>query len=187
MKRGTKSILFGVHQFLWHPLTVLRAWRRLYGSWPRWPELIAILLHDVGYFGCPNMDGAEGKAHPHAGALLTAKIVVLIQHGYWPKTNAPIEPHYHGGPTYWFTVAHSRDAAKAVGIPPSKLYAADKVSIFFDPKWFYLLRARLSGEIAEFKHNAISKGYLLATATDSDWFDWYRESIRKRPGVKELL
>lgn len=27
MRIGTKSILFGVHQFIWHPVTVYIAWR----------------------------------------------------------------------------------------------------------------------------------------------------------------
>lgn len=56
---GTRSLLFGVHQFLWHPWTVYRAWRYLYGK-PTWREVVCIFLHDLGYFGKPNMDGEEG-------------------------------------------------------------------------------------------------------------------------------
>lgn len=187
MKIGTKSILFGVHAFWWHPITVFLAWRKLYKRNPRWPELVAIFLHDIGYWDCSDIDGPAGKHHPHVGALLTAKIVVRLKYGYWIKGNDQIEPGCEGGPTYYFTLGHSRDAAKAARIFPSPLYAADKASIFYDPKWFYLLRARLSGEITEFKHNAIGSGHCLATVTDSQWFDFYRENIRTRPGVRELL
>ncbi|MCK5235828.1 MAG: hypothetical protein KAR06_02490, partial [Deltaproteobacteria bacterium] len=59
---GTKSLLFGVHQFIWHPITVLIAWCKLYG-WPTWPELVCIIVHDWGYWGKPNMDGPEGEKH----------------------------------------------------------------------------------------------------------------------------
>src|SRR5688572_16148490 len=131
MKIGTKSVLFGVHQFLWHPLTVLLAWRRLYG-WPNWKQTIAIFCHDLGYWGCPNIDGPEGKSHPRRGALLASRIVGQFT---TPLFNYDIH-------TYYFTLLHSRDAAKGEGKPVSALYAADKASILFDPKWLYLLRAR---------------------------------------------
>src|SRR5688572_8618904 len=78
MKRGTLSVLFGVHQFLWHPITVLRAWRHLYGRWPKWHWIIAILCHDLGYWGKPNMDGPEGQTHPEAGAELASDVVYRI-------------------------------------------------------------------------------------------------------------
>lgn len=187
MKIGTKSILFGVHAFWWHPITVLLAWRKLYKRWPRWPELVAILLHDVGYWGCSDIDGPSGKKHPHVGALLTAKIVVLFRWGYWRGGDGPIEEGCQGGFTYGFTLGHSRDAAKAAHIFPSPLYAADKASIFHDPKWFYLLRARLSGEIEEFKLHMIESGGAAPGLTNSQWFDIYQYTIRNRPGVKELL
>ena len=42
---------------------------------------------------------------------------------------------------------HSRRYAKVHGLEPSKLCWADKLSIMYDPEWFYLLRARASGEL----------------------------------------
>lgn len=68
MTTGTKSLLFGVHQFLWHPLTVLLAWVYLYRSFPNPKELLCIFVHDWGYWGCPNMDGPEGERHPERAA-----------------------------------------------------------------------------------------------------------------------
>src|SRR5262245_41708328 len=73
MKIGTKSVLFGVHQFLWHPLTVGLAWRKLYGVWPRAEGWVAIFCHDLGYSVCTNIDGPEGRLHPERGAKLALK------------------------------------------------------------------------------------------------------------------
>lgn len=174
MKIGTRSILFGVHQFLWHPLTVLLAWRRLYG-WPNWKQAIAIFCHDLGYWGCPNIDGQEGGEHPMRGAMLASRIVGFFRGDKWC---------IH---TFYFCLLHSRVAARAYGKEVSALYAADKVSILYDPKWLYLLRARLSGEIKEFKAHAIHEGRLKAGATDGQWYDDYRALVQNRKGIKELL
>lgn len=56
MKVGTKSVLFGVHFFLWHPILVFIGWWKLY-SFPCDPRLwVAFIVHDLGYLGKPNMD-----------------------------------------------------------------------------------------------------------------------------------
>jgi hypothetical protein len=50
MKIGTRSLLFGAHQFLLHPLCVAIAWTMLYG-FPTDPRLwMAFLIHDAGYY-----------------------------------------------------------------------------------------------------------------------------------------
>jgi hypothetical protein len=36
---GTRSLLFGVHQFLLHPVMVALGWRMLYGRFPRDPRV----------------------------------------------------------------------------------------------------------------------------------------------------
>jgi len=70
MKIGTKSVLFGAHQFLIHPLFVALAWWQLYG-FPWDPRLwVAFFVHDLGYLGKPNMDGPEGESHPWLGARI---------------------------------------------------------------------------------------------------------------------
>ena len=43
MKVGTKSLLFGVHQLLWHPLTVWLGWIKLYKKPPSFKEAVCIL------------------------------------------------------------------------------------------------------------------------------------------------
>ena len=70
MKVGTKSVLFGAHQFLIHPWFVAYSWWKLYG-FPFDPRLwIAFFTHDLGYLGKPNMDGPEGEKHPYFAARL---------------------------------------------------------------------------------------------------------------------
>lgn len=60
---GTRSLLVGAHQFLWHPLTVFLSWHDLYGKWPNWKVCVCIFIHDWGYWGCKDMEGKEGWHH----------------------------------------------------------------------------------------------------------------------------
>lgn len=156
MKVGTKSLLFGVHQFAWHPWTVYRAWVHLYGR-PTWRELLCIIIHDWGYWGAPNMDGEEGTAHPEFGARLAAKLA--------------------GAEAGREVLVHSRHYAKLSAQAPSRLCWADKLSILYDPAWFYMLRARLTREIREYRAMAAKGGFIPLTATDWEWFYWVREKL----------
>jgi len=177
MRIGTRTLLFGVHQFLWHPFTIWRAWRWLYGRNPKWWQCIAIFCHDLGYAGKPNLDGPEGKTHPDGGAALTERLVKFI----FPFTRDTSFNGYYGPSfvasraAYWFSRLHSREYAKQLGETPSQLCWADKACILFDPPWLYLLRARLSGELAEFKTNAEPH---IGKVSDEDWLGWYRSRVR---------
>lgn len=130
MKTGTKSVLFGVHQFLWHPLTVLLAWIDLYGFPKPW-ELFCILVHDIGYLGKKEMDGPDGDEHPQLGARIA---------GFVFGEKAHLE-----------CLGHSRSYALQHNLPISRLCWADKWSPMFDPTHFYWLRGTLSGEIQEYR------------------------------------
>jgi hypothetical protein len=146
---GSRSLLFGVHQFFWHPWTVYRAWRYLYGK-PTWREIVCIIVHDLGYWNKSNMDGEEGARHPEVGARFASRIL---------------------GEEYGKLVLyHSRHYANLQNELPSKLCWADKLSILFDPKWFYLLRARSTGEIREYRQNGSS--FVAVNMSDSEWYDW---------------
>jgi len=70
MKIGTRSVLFGAHCFFIHPWFVAAAWWKLFG-FPWDPRLwVAFAVHDIGYWGKPNMDGEEGEMHPMTGAKI---------------------------------------------------------------------------------------------------------------------
>ena len=132
MKIGTKSILFGVHQFILHPLMVARAWNIIYHKRPTLHEWCAIITHDLGYWGSPDMDGESGERHPEYSA-----------NWWWNKgkfgRNVGIE-----------ILGHSRFYAGKNGEGLSRLFKADKLSMALYPRWSYLLLGNLSGEIKEY-------------------------------------
>jgi hypothetical protein len=151
MKIGTRSLLFGVHQFVIHPIVVLIAWIKLYGM-PSWKEFICIVIHDWGYWGAPNMDGIEGELHPELAANIAKK---------W------LGEEYHELCLY-----HSRHYARYAGKEPSKLCWADKLSIKYEPWWFYIPRALVTGELKEYREKAKQSGYILPSATNREWYRW---------------
>lgn len=156
MKVGQRSLLFGVHQFLWHPITVLAAWLALYRR-ATWKEMICIFIHDWGYWFAPNMDGPEGERHPEFAAKLAGK---------W------FGQEYHDLCLY-----HSRHYARIAGREPSKLCWADKLSIKYEPWWFYLLRAWMSGELAEYRKVAADAGLVPITASNREWYSWVQSYL----------
>ncbi|MCX4302376.1 hypothetical protein [uncultured Allobaculum sp.] len=129
MKIGTKSLLFGAHQFILHPVLVAFAWYRLYG-FPFDPRLwIAFIVHDWGYWGKGDMDGSEGETH----VLLGARIMGVFG-SQWAD----------------FTRHHSRFYSRIDGAHPSRLCYADKLALCMELPAFYLFRTRLTGELAEY-------------------------------------
>lgn len=158
MKIGTKTVLFGVHQFILHPLLVARAWKKIYGKYPRdYRTWIAFFLHDLGYIGCKTIDGKDGKLHP----LFAAKIMSALFDGnsknkYW----------------YNFCAGHSRSLARKLNIKPSELCAPDKLSINMYPIWLYLFLSNLSGEIDEYMYHADTEDGRkvgIVTTSQKDW------------------
>src|SRR6516225_600668 len=119
MTIGTKSLLYGAHQFVLHPLFVALGWWKLYGA-PLDPRLwIAFFVHDLGYLGKPNMDGPEGKTHPELGARIMEK--------------------FFGKEWGAFCRYHSRSTARRDGTEPSLLCDADKYATVLVPRCLYLL------------------------------------------------
>lgn len=174
MNVGTKSLLFGVHQFLWHPWTVGRAYRHIHGVWPMFDEWLCILVHDWGYWGCPNMDGEEGRRHPEHGAAIAEWLVYFWYRlrGYHPRVS-----HLYALEAFDRTIAHSSHYARMRSLKPSALYLPDKASILFEPCWWYLLRAKLSGEVYEYIDNSPFAGTNVHPIV---WYLWYRRQVLKK-------
>jgi len=160
MKIGTRSLLYGVHQFALHPLLVAVAFGKLYPHYRSlmkcWGFWVAVVVHDWGYWGCPNMDGREGKQHPIAGAGLTQKLTGSL---LWSQ----------------FAYRHSKSACAVSGEPVSELYHADKYAICLYPQWLYLLLGRASGEMREYMSR---QGY--AEGEDLLWLSDVQTSYRAR-------
>jgi hypothetical protein len=90
----------------------------------------AFFLHDVGYIGKGNLDGAEGETHPELGGIIMAGLF--------------------GEKWGDFTKYHSRFFASLDGRKPSALCAADKLATTIVPKSLYLALIHLSGEVDEY-------------------------------------
>lgn len=178
MKVGTKSLLFGVHQFAWHPWTVIRAYRAVHGVWPMFDECLCILVHDWGYWGCPNLDGEQGKRHPERGARIAFCLVYLwykeFRRCHWLVAKSYAEEAYDR------TLYHSSHYARAHGAKPSALYLPDKASILHEPRWFYLLRARLSGEVWEYISNSPFAKLPPELQTANGWYLWYKSKVKQK-------
>lgn len=156
MKIGTKSILFGAHQFAIHPWFVAWGWTKLFG-FPFDPRLwLAFFVHDIGYLGKPNMDGEEGEQHPYVGAA----IMNLFFGQRWAE----------------FCLFHSRFLAKKSGRNPSRLCFADKLAIALTPAWLYLPMVNLSGEIKEYMAMSVQNGntkYAFMSIDHKSQRQWY--------------
>ncbi len=173
MKIGTRSILFGAHQFLLHPLFVLIAWWKLYHQVPRLHEWAAILTHDLGYWGSPNMDGPEGERHPMKTAYWW---VIEFPEGFGKKVAREIR-------------GHSRFHATRAGVPLSRHFGADKASILYMPQWLYLLLGNLSGEITEYmscvKDNGKYSNFQCSTSNQREWLNEVRHAINILVNMEE--
>jgi hypothetical protein len=184
MKVGTKSLIIGVHNIVWHPVTVFLAWCELYGI-PNWKECICIFIHDWGYWGCSNMDGKEGEDHPIRGAMIAYQYLDKKQTIItYDENNIPafLElPEVPPKDTYFYLcLFHSRGTAKRYDAEPSKLCWADKLSIKYDPWFLYLPRAILSGEIKEYRKRADDFGELKFDRTNREWYQWSHDRMIRK-------
>lgn len=178
MKIGTKSLLFGGHQFILHPIHVFIAWWIVYG-FPKDPRLwIAFIVHDWGYWGKPNIDGKEGETHPELGAkimhrLFDKKIGKLTMctvdesNSVIVNSKSPI----YSSDWYNFTRFHSRSYATLHGANISKLCIADKLAFCVPPKKLYLLLVTLTGEIKEYMTTSRTKFGKEPYTNKSEWYD----------------
>lgn len=178
MRAGTRSVVFGVHQFAIHPFVVAFGWFRAFG-WARVPMFpadgarmkyttrltdprlwLAFLVHDVGLIGKPDMDGPIGETHPEVGA----RFMRVIFGKAWGD----------------FVLLHSRYYAKRLGRPVSALCIADKWAIVVEPSWLYLPRARVSGELAEYLANAKKRADTDPTGLTSDEYEAFKSGSPRR-------
>jgi hypothetical protein len=129
VKEGTKSILFGCHNPLFHGTWVLLAWKLEYKAWPRWWELLGIYLHDIGVWNRQYLSNNTAKiGHWELGAVWGAEIVLFL-HRLWPKFGLKSG----AGEVFTFMAGHCPEESQ---YKPSKLMRADKRSHLLEPKWW---------------------------------------------------
>jgi hypothetical protein len=130
MRVGTKSVLFGAHSFILHPIIVFLAYWQLYG-FPWDPRLcLACVAHDLGYFGMDLVEGARSEEHVELGGRIMDRLC--------------------GRPWGDFVRRHSRSWCELQDHPYSRLCVADKLAFVITPAWLYLPMARASGELSEY-------------------------------------
>jgi hypothetical protein len=177
MKLGTRSVLYGYHAFWFHPWTVAIGWWKLYRlrrvrigtvaktgalgvtlAVPVYASLLnyrlwlAFFLHDLGYWGKPNMDGAEGETHPEWAAKK--------MRGWFGES--------------WGTLClyHSRFYAKRDNAKVSALCYADKLAITFYPEWLMVRLVSWTGEVKEYMKDA--KRLNEMDAPPPSVLEWFR-------------
>lgn len=129
MKIGTKTLLFGLHQFMLHPALMLIAYIKVFKTCPSLLEIVAIIVHDWGYFGKEGIDSKGGEYHPYLGA----KICRLLF-----------------GPKGWdFCIGHNDEVRLKEGVARSRLYTVDKYYYILIPVWLHRLLGDISGESLE--------------------------------------
>ena len=164
MNIGTKTLLFGNHQFLLHPLFVGIAWVKLYHKLPNPKEAVCIFIHDWGYWGRPNLDGDEGERHPLWAATWAGRH--LDHHGY-----------FYGN----LCLHHSSFLAKKHGKPVSRLCIPDKYGVIMMPIWLIVLLGRLTGETQEYrtapKYAINHRERMTDAELYRDFRNYYRNSV----------
>jgi len=199
MKIGTKSLLFGAHQFIIHPIFVAIAWIKLYGWTWKIQHWVAFLVHDFGYWGKPNMDGKEGKKHPELGAKIMHWLFDKYEYEDFNYDNVTYYDHfetirkirrlegwkvcdiqeldncvsvlYHRRTKTWynFTLYHSRHYASEKNVLPSQLCYADKMAFVITPRWLYIPMAKATGEIYEYMGEVKSTGKTYVPIFCEQW------------------
>lgn len=123
--------------------------------------MVCIFMHDWGYWGKANMDDEEGERHPELAADIA----------WWLFRFKSLS---EATKYYYLCLLHSRHLSRKLNMQPSLLCWADKASIRFEPRWFYLLRAWLSGELHEYRRISAETGFLPLTASHKEWFAWIK-------------
>ncbi len=123
MTQGTKSFLFGCHQFLLHPYFILKAWKFWYGKYPNWREIVCIFIHDIGIIGLDYLEKGRKDGHWNKGALLVKRLFGRKYFNFCAGHTD--EWHFLGS-----ELLKDKTASR------SKLFIPDKISYLFCPLWW---------------------------------------------------
>jgi hypothetical protein len=180
MPVGTRTLLFGCHQFIIHPVFVLLASWRLFGLryMMNWREWLAAFVHDWGYWGCADIDGIDGAHHPIRS--VSGTIVSRILGTYMDITTAYNLRHYIQRHS-WFAITKIY-MESIYGVPEpflSRLYYSDKLGSAMVPSWLWATQAWLTGEGVEYLQNSHHKydalrGLSTEECQAASWYTLYK-------------
>ncbi len=131
MRIGSKTLLWGTHQFVLHPAVMLIAFLKIHRRFPSMAEFLAIWVHDWGYWGLSGLDIDGGENHPYVGARIMER--------------------FYGIQGRNLVLGHSATTCRKEGIEKSTLYLPDKYYFILLPPRVHWLLAILSGEHEEYK------------------------------------
>lgn len=157
--KGLRSVTIGMHNPIIHGFLVVLAWHKIYRGFPSFKELMCIILHDVGYIKQDFIDG-DGDRYPELGAKIC---------GY-----------LFGRDYYVLCITHSREYAKKLSLPLSKLGYADKYSVLLIPNLIYKPLIYLGGEAQEYHKTTKTKkwGYPIKTQLiKDDYRKWWMRNL----------
>lgn len=168
MNIGTRSVIYGAHCLLIHPWFVALAWWQLYG-FPWDPRLwFAFFLHDLGYWGKPNMDGDEGETHPELGASIMGWLFDRRTPEYmeWYTTQYGVPWRCEGGERRFNE--KTAEGWRIVAIVNNMLLLERVVA---KGAWhdFTLYHSRFYSKAANKPHSALCAADKLATALTPRW------------------
>jgi predicted HD phosphohydrolase len=167
MTEGTKSYLFGCHQFLIHPLCVLFAWVKIYRRCPEPWQVVCIFLHDIGHIGKQYLSNYEDKKnHWFLGAQIAGMLF--------------------GAKGILFVAGHTKQSRYS----RSALFLPDKVSWLIAPRWWLRSNRLIEKQLSvisteEFQRNVadnIRNG--CRRGTHDIYLDYSARSIRE---IKERV
>lgn len=180
MKIGTKSVLFGAHCFFIHPWFVALGWWKLYG-FPWDPRMwVAFAVHDLGYWGKPNMDGEEGEYHPMLGAKIMRWLFDSDASWFSRTAGGVLNLIFgrHDLSWFYFSYYHSRFLAKRYEVPFSPLCVADKLAITLTWRWLYLFCVNLTGEVEEYMKLSDRMCDFPTPESQRAWYDAMTKYVR---------
>jgi hypothetical protein len=126
------------------------------------------------------MDSAEGEQHPYVGAWVVWYLYMWA-HSFTRDRRAALD---RAEDLFFLVLLHSRYLCAKGNKQPSDLCWADKLSMSYDPQWFYLLRARASGEIHEYREGA--REIVSLVWPDEYWFTWCRNKCARDAHEKRV-
>lgn len=125
MKQGTKSFLFGAHQFIVHPLFIIIAWCKYYHHFPKFWQLVCIFIHDIGLIGNDYLIGDNKRGHWKRGAILAQTLFYMLYSYNHLDESLDLKAFY-------LVAGHTDES----GYSRSKLFIPDKICYLYIPMWW---------------------------------------------------
>lgn len=139
IKSGIGCLIFGYHNFIFHPLTLYLSYIDRYKKLPSFEWVLCFIFHDVGYAFIDMKNIRDGKEnHPIYGAY----IIKTLIGDYWAD----------------ICIRHSREFCNNENV--SDLAYIDKDSTRFHPIEFAIIQCFISGELGTRNINEIKNRIL---------------------------